>query len=91
MRIQHPDVPNDPDSIVNEFRARFVDPKIFWHRQHHGQFANYLFARHEGPDIRYTQGTAHQVAEEAQLFIDAAHQCHAKLLEQAKELVQIKL
>ena len=91
VRIQHPDVPNDPDTIVNEFRARFVEPKIFWHRQHHGQFANYLFARHDGPDTRYTQGTAHQVAEEAQLFIDAAHQCHAKLMAETQSLVQIKL
>lgn len=91
VRIQHPDVPNDPATIVEEFRTRFVDTKLFWHRQHHGQFANYLFARHEGPDVRYTQATAHQVAEEAQLFIDAAHQCHAKLLEQAQNLVQIKL
>src|SRR5207248_5171187 len=89
VRIQHPDVPNDPDTIVNEFRTRFVETKLFWDRFHHGQFGNYLFARHQGPDVRYTEGTAHQVAEEAQLFIDAAHKCHAKLLEQTQELVQL--
>ena len=91
VRIQHPDVPNDPATIVDEFRNRFVETKLFWDKYHHGQFANYLFARAEGPDTRYTQGTAHQVAEEAQLFIDAAHKCHAKLLEQAQQLIQIKL
>jgi sulfite reductase (ferredoxin) len=91
VRIQHPDVPADPGTIVNEFRNRFVETKLFWDRFHHGQFANYLFNRHEHPDTRYTEGTAHQVAEEAQLFIDAAHKCHAKILEQTQNLVQIKL
>jgi sulfite reductase (ferredoxin) len=91
VRIQHPDVPADPGTIVNEFRTRFVETKLFWDRFHHGQFANYLFNRHENPDVRYTEGTAHQLAEEAQLFIDAAHKCHAKLMEQTQGLVQLKL
>lgn len=91
VRIQNPDVPNDANTIVNEFRTRFVETKLFWDRFHHGQFGNYLFNRHEHPDTRYTQGTAHQVAEEAQLFIDAAHKCHAKILEEQRKLVQIKL
>ena len=92
VRVQHQDVPNDPDTIVNEFRTRFVDTKLFWDKYHHGQFANYFFNRHfEGPDQRFNQQTAHQLAEEAQLFIDAAHKCHTKLLEQMKNLVQIKL
>jgi sulfite reductase (ferredoxin) len=92
VRVQHQDVPNDPDTIVNEFRTRFVDTKLFWDKYHHGQFANYFFNRHyEGPDQRFNQQTAHQLAEEAQLFIDAAHKCHTKLLEQMKNLVQIKV
>jgi sulfite reductase (ferredoxin) len=91
VRIQHPDVPADPNTIVSEFRTRYVETKLFWDRFHHGQFANYLFNRHENPDTRYTEGTAHQLAEEAQLFIDAAHKCHAKLMEQTQGLVQLKL
>ena len=95
VRVQFADVSKDPDIVVNEFRTRFVETKLFWDKYHHGQFGNYLFARHEGPDTRYTQGTAHQVAEEAQLFIDAAHKCHAKLLAETKggpgDLLQIKL
>ena len=72
-------VPNTPDAIVGEFRTRFVEPKIFWHAQHHSQFANYLFQRHaDGPDARYTRDTAAKLVEEANLFIDAAHQAHAK-------------
>jgi sulfite reductase (ferredoxin) len=72
------DVPGDPETVVNEFRTRFVEPKIFWDTYHAGQFANYLFARHEGADARYTRDTAHKIVEEANLFIDAAHKAHAK-------------
>ncbi len=79
VQLQWLDAPNDPDVIVEEFRKRFVEPKLFWDTYHHGQFANYLFARHEGADTRFTIDTAHKLVEEANLFIDAAHKCHAKV------------
>src|SRR5436190_3338758 len=78
VQLQWLDVPNDPATIVNEFRTRFVEPKIFWDTYHGNHFANYLFTRFESPDTRYTQDTAHKIVEEANLFIDAAHKCHAK-------------
>jgi sulfite reductase (ferredoxin) len=78
VQLQLPDPPADPDTIVREFRARFVEPKIFWDTYHHGQFANYLFNRHDSPDTRYTKDTAHKIVEEANLFIDAAHKAYAK-------------
>jgi sulfite reductase (ferredoxin) len=71
--------PDDADVIVNEFRKRFVDTQLFWHKQHGNQFSNYLFNRHDnGPDARFSKETAHKLIEEANLFIDAAHQAHAK-------------
>jgi sulfite reductase (ferredoxin) len=78
VQLQWQDVPNNPDLVVNEFRTRFVDTKIFWDTYHHGQFANYLFNRHEQPDPRYNADTAKKTVEEANLFIDAAHKAHAK-------------
>jgi len=78
VQLQWPDVPNDPGTIVSEFRTRFVEPKLFWDTYHHGQFANYLFNRHEGADQRFNKDTAHKTVEEANLFIDAAHKCYAK-------------
>ena len=78
VQLQWQDVPNHPATIVNEFRTRFVDTKLFWDTYHHGQFANYLFARHEQADARYTEDTAKKTVEEANLFIDAAHKAHAK-------------
>jgi sulfite reductase (ferredoxin) len=73
------DVPTDNDTIVKEFRIRFVDTGLFRDRFHGDQFSNYLFNRHEGPDTRYNTDTTHKLIEEANLFIDAAHSCHAKL------------
>ena len=78
VRLEWPDAPTDPRVTVEEFRKRFVDSKIFWHRQHANQFSNYLLNRHEnGPDTRFTRDTASKLVEEANLFIDAAHQAHA--------------
>jgi sulfite reductase (ferredoxin) len=81
------DIPNEPARIVKEFKTRFVDTKLFWDTYHHGQFANYLLQRHESPDTRFTKDTAHKLVEEANLFIDAAHKCYAKM--QAKTAIQI--
>jgi sulfite reductase (ferredoxin) len=79
VQVEWLDAPNDPAVIVEEFRKRFVETKLFWDTYHHGQFANYLLARHEGADSRFTKDTAHKLVEEANLFIDAAHKCHAKI------------
>jgi sulfite reductase (ferredoxin) len=78
VQLEYLDVPNEAAKIVEEFRKRFVDTKLFWDTYHHGQFANYLLTRHDTPDARYTADTAHKIVEEANLFIDAAHKCHAK-------------
>jgi sulfite reductase (ferredoxin) len=83
VQLQWPDAPDDAEVIVNEFRTRFVEPKLFWDKYHHDQFSRYLFQRHEGPDTRYNTDTAHKLIEEANLFIDAAHKCHAKVQAEA--------
>jgi sulfite reductase (ferredoxin) len=88
VQVQWLDASNDPNIVVEEFRKRFVEPKLFWDTYHHGQFANYLFARHEGADSRFTKDTAHKLVEEANLFIDAAHKCHAKLQAQSASAAQ---
>jgi sulfite reductase (ferredoxin) len=79
VQLQWLDVPQDANIIVNEFRTRFVDTKIFWDTYHADQFSRYLFLRHEnGPDTRFNADTAHKIVEEANLFIDASHKAHAK-------------
>ncbi len=82
VQIQWLDVPDDPNVIVEEFRKRMVEPKLFWDTYHADQFSRYLFVRHEGPDARFTMDTAHKLVEEANLFIDAAHKCDLKIRQQ---------
>jgi sulfite reductase (ferredoxin) len=89
VQIQWQDVPDDADVIVSEFRTRFVEPKLFWDKYHHDQFSRYLFQRHEGADTRYTKETAHKLVEEANLFIDAAHKCHANVQAAAAPAVKL--
>ena len=75
------DISDDPDSIVEEFRARFFDTEVFFDKYARGKFAMYLFRRHAtGP--RDTTEAAHQLIEEAQLFIEASHACNARLTPQ---------
>ncbi|HTL29582.1 MAG TPA: hypothetical protein VL282_10175 [Tepidisphaeraceae bacterium] len=87
VQLQWPDVPAEPDIVVNEFVRRFVEPKIFWDTYHAGQFANYLINRHEGPDTRFTSDTVHKLVEEANLFIDAAYKASAKYQQQQQQLL----
>jgi sulfite reductase (ferredoxin) len=89
LRTQLPDLPKDNATIVSEFRTRFVDTKLFWDRFAHGTFSNYLFARQESPPERHTQETAHQLTDQANLFIDAAHACYMKLQANAAEAVKL--
>jgi sulfite reductase (ferredoxin) len=79
LKTQMPDLPRDNGTIVSEFKTRFVDTKLFWDRFAHGTFSNYLFARHDAPPHTPTRDSARRVADEANLFIDAAHACYMKL------------
>jgi sulfite reductase (ferredoxin) len=76
------DVPNDPDVIAKEFRARLFEPKLFWDRFTGAKFAQDFFRRHENPPPRYDYDEVHRLIEESQLFIEAAHACADKLREQ---------
>jgi sulfite reductase (ferredoxin) len=73
-------VPNDADRIVEEFRTRFYDTKLFWDEYAGGKFGHYFLQAHEKREIPYTPDEAHRRVEEAQLVIEAAHSCYGKLL-----------
>ena len=76
---KHPDVSDDPDEIVNEFKQRWVDTKEFWDPFAGGKFAQYLLHTHKaGTPRQPTREAAHQLIEEAQLFVDAAHQAQTR-------------
>jgi ferredoxin-nitrite reductase len=73
VRTENPNVPDDADAIVGEFRERFYDTERFFDRFAKGRFARPLFDRHiSAPDAHEEEATR-VLVEEAQLFIDAVH------------------
>jgi sulfite reductase (ferredoxin) len=78
-REKNPNLGPDPDEVVSEFRKYFYDTQLFFDPYAGGKFAQYLFHVHEEHQGTETQEAAHQLIEEATLFVDAAHQCYARL------------
>ncbi|MEX2517333.1 MAG: nitrite/sulfite reductase [Gammaproteobacteria bacterium] len=83
VRLENQDIPDEADKVVPEFRRRYYDTKIFYDKYAHGKFAEYLFQRYEDTQREYTADKVRLLLEETQLFIEAAHACNAKLMEQA--------
>jgi len=79
IRTEFIDVSEDPDEIVREFETRFFDTERFFDRYARGKFGQYLLARSETPPEAVDRDVAAQRAEEALLFIEAAHACEARL------------
>jgi sulfite reductase (ferredoxin) len=67
-----------PDEVVREFKTHFVDTKLFWDQYAHGKFSQYFFKAYEQPAPNPSKELAHQLVEEAQLFVDAAYECYTK-------------
>lgn len=80
VKDQNPGISEDESEIVAEFSRRFYDTQLFWDKYAGGKFAEYLFKAREF--IAAAQAVdadrAVQLLQEAQLFIDAAHDCHNK-------------
>jgi len=81
VKAQNPAVSEKEDEIIAEFTRRFYDTQLFWDKYAGGKFAEYLFkAREFIASGKAADGDrAVQLLQEAQLFIDAAHECHNKL------------
>ena len=79
VKTQFLDVPEDADAIVEEFRTRFCDTELFYNQFAGAKFASYLFRVHEEEVAEYTRDIAHQVVEEAQLFIEEAYACYGQM------------
>ncbi|HTC94195.1 MAG TPA: nitrite/sulfite reductase [Terriglobales bacterium] len=79
VKINYPNITDNPDQIISEFRTRFYDTQLFWDPFAGGKFANYLFDAHKQAGRPYTLESSRYLIDEAQLFIDAAHSCNNKL------------
>jgi sulfite reductase (ferredoxin) len=79
VKTQFYDLPDDPSRIVSEFKARFYDTQLFWDPYAGGKFGHYLLRAHERAGAPYTPEAAHQRIEEAQLVVEAAYACRARI------------
>ncbi|HEY2933540.1 MAG TPA: nitrite/sulfite reductase [Acidobacteriota bacterium] len=79
LRTQLPETPQNEDRIVAEFRSRFYDTQLFFDPYAGGKFAQYLFRAHDKAAQPFTPDVAHQRIEEAQLFVEAAYSCRARI------------
>ncbi len=77
-REKNPNLGNDAAEIVRDFKIHLVDTQLFVDPFAGGKFSQYLFKAHEDGGKAATKEAAHQLIEEAQLFVDAAHQCYTQ-------------
>jgi sulfite reductase beta subunit-like hemoprotein len=79
VKTEFLDVTDDPDQIVEEFKARFHETKRFHDRFAGSKFASYLFQAHEVGGNGGRPEQARERVEEAQLFIEAAYACYERM------------
>jgi sulfite reductase beta subunit-like hemoprotein len=79
VRAESPAGSDEPDQILQEFRARFYDTRKFFDPFAGGKFAHYLFAAHPNAASQPTPEKARHLIEEAQLFIEASHGCYNRM------------
>jgi sulfite reductase (ferredoxin) len=77
-REKNTQISNEPEEIAREFRTHLVDTQMFWDQYAGAKFSQYFFKAHETQGQTGSKEAAHQLIEEAQLFVDAAHQCYTK-------------
>lgn len=79
VKLEYPEIADDPDRIIREFTTRFYDTQKFFDSFAGGKFAQYLFAAHKSANQPATADSARYLIDEAQLFIDASHACYNRL------------
>jgi sulfite reductase (ferredoxin) len=80
IKTRNPDIGADPDVVVAEFKARFVDTNLFFDRFVGASQWQYFQAAHDTRGATRTRDESRRRVEEAQLFIEAVHACYARLV-----------
>jgi sulfite reductase (ferredoxin) len=81
LKFQNIDIKDEDEVIADEFRKYFYDTKLFYDPFAKGKFAQYFFTALETKDEPATLERAEQLVEESRLFIEAAHECNARMVE----------
>lgn len=79
VRMEYIDVGESAAEIVPEWKARFFDNERFFDKFARGKFGQYLLDRYAAPLPAGERAAAARRVEEAQLFIEAAHACEARV------------
>jgi sulfite reductase (ferredoxin) len=79
VKLEDPNVSQDPDQVVGEFRIRFYDTQKFFDPFAGGKFAHYLFAAQQKSQQPHTADSARYLIDEAHLFVEAAHSCYQRM------------
>jgi sulfite reductase (ferredoxin) len=79
VKVEDPNVSQDPDQVVGEFRIRFYDTQKFFDPFAGGKFAHYLFAAQQKSQQPHTADSARYLIDEAHLFVEAAHSCYQRM------------
>ena len=69
----------NPQIIMQEFKTRFYDTKLFYDKYAKGKFGKYLLQYLDKDDNQINEDIARQYVEESQLFIEASHACYARV------------
>jgi sulfite reductase (ferredoxin) len=80
----------EPDSVVAAFREQLVDTQLFHDPFAGAKFAQYFLKAHERRRQEVPAERAHQLVEEAQLFIEASHACYARMRQQPVAAAGVK-
>ncbi|MEO1521257.1 MAG: nitrite/sulfite reductase [Cyanobacteria bacterium J06633_2] len=81
LKVGNIDITDDASVIVSEFRKYFYDTELFFDPFAKGKFASYLFNAFEQRDQPADLDRAKRLIEEARLFIEAAHDCNARMVQ----------
>jgi len=80
LRFKLGSCPEEPEAVYQQFREHFYDTQLFFDPFAQGKFAHYYFAAHRRNGAAHDAESARQQIEEAQLFLEAAHSCYARML-----------
>ena len=78
-REKNPNLGDDPDEIVGEFRTHCTTPSCSGTPTRAASSRSTSSAPTRTGQPRPAPKAAHQLIEEAQLFVDAAHQCYTRI------------
>ena len=81
LKMHNIDIANNPEIIIKEFRQYFYDTELFFDPFAKGKFASYLFNAYEHRHDPVDLDQAKQLIEESRLFIEASHECYARLVQ----------